>query len=283
MFPRSRDSRLGCLFATLGLLLLASCQPALVHETRSPYSQIRVIDYGSKRALVFAGEGGEPGAAVETLIDLREPHRLQHSYARTMMVAHLYRPQARSCLLVGLGGGALVQFLNRHFPELLLDVVEIDPVVVAVSREYFGTEPGPRTRILTEDAFDFLRRTESRYDLLLMDAHLNPGKATDDSGYPLHLRTLEFLRGLRERLNPGGVVLFNMIEGRDTASYLDDIRRAFAAVAIYRPTGSGNLVVVAAPTGFGVDEQGLRERARALDRRGGFGFSFERVLDERVR
>jgi spermidine synthase len=261
-------------------LLLASCHAAvIVHEVRSEYSQIQVVDYGSRRALLFTGESGHQ--AVETLIDLKEPHRLQHPYARTMMAGLLYRPDASSCLLVGLGGGAIVRFLNHHFPELRLDVVEIDPVVVRVSREYFGTVPGPHTRILVEDAFEYLARSDERYDLILMDVHLNPGEQTDRSGVPVHLKTAAFLRGLRERLQPRGVALFNMIQGSDTAAYIEGIQGAFPAAVTFRPSGSGNIIVVGASTGPVPGDTELRERARVLDRRAQYGFSFERLLDER--
>ena len=48
-----------------------------------------------------------------------------------------------------------------------------------------------------------------------------------------------------------------------------------------RPAGSGNLVVVGALTR--PDEAELRARAKALDQRGVFKFSFERLLEERQR
>lgn len=269
----------GLLVVALGFLL-AACQSAvIVHEVQSDFSRIQVVDHGSRRALVFAGEFGHE--AVETLIDLKEPHRLQHPYARTMMAGLLYRPEASTCLLVGLGGGALVRFLNHHFPELWLDVVEIDPAVVRISREYFGTVPGPRTRILIEDGFDYLQRTRDRYDLILMDVHLHPSEQTDRSGQPLHLKTAAFLRGLHERLRPGGVVLFNMIQGSDTVAYIEIIRAAFPVTDVFRPVGSGNVIVVGAPSRFLLSDAELRDRARTLDRRERYGFSFERLLDER--
>ena len=256
---------------------LVSCRAVPVYEVRSPYSHIQVVDHGSRRAMVFLGE--TPSNAIETVIDLREPHRLQHPYARTMAAGLIFRPDASACLLVGLGGGALVRFLNHYFPEIALDVVEIDPAVVSVSREFFGTAPGPRTRIFVEDGFQYLHRVPERYDLILMNAHLHPGAGTDRVGMPLHLQEVNFLRGLHERLRPGGIVMFNMITSADSTDYIGNIRAAFPAVEIFHPLGSGNTIVMGAAARPADDE--LRERARALDRRGSHGFSFERLLDER--
>jgi len=227
------------------------------------------------------GEG--ESNVVETLIDLRQPHVLQHPYSQAVMASVLYRPHASSCLLIGLGGGALVRFINHHFSEVRLDVVEIDSAVVAVAREFFGTAAGPRTRIFVADGRDYLARTPERYDLILIDAHLHPGARTDSTGHPLSLKSEDFYRSIHKRLSQDGVVMFNVIAGRDASDYIDGVRRAFAASDIYRPRGTGNVIVFAAPQAPLAGEVELRARARALDRRGGYGFSFERLLEDRDR
>ncbi len=260
-------------------LVLASCRGVLLHEVRSSYSHIQVFESGTERVLYFAGEGN--GKVVETLIDMRQPHLLQHAYSRAAMLAFLYRPQAASCLLIGLGGGALVHFINHHFPEVRLDVVEIDPAVVEVAREFFGTTTGPRTRIFVADGRDYLERAAERYDLILIDAHLHPGERTDSSGHPLSLKSEAFFRSIRERLQPAGVAMFNVLAGRDADGYIRGIREAFPATDLYRPHGTGNLIVFAAPRDPLADEAQLRERAREFDRWGGYGFSFERLLEAR--
>lgn len=237
-----------------------------------------MIDSGSQRALYFVGETD----VVETLIDLRMPHLLQHAYSRAVMAGLLYRPETSSTLLVGLGGGAIVRFLNHHFPKLSLDVVEIDAAVVRVAREYFGTAETPQTRIHVADGRDFLERSRARYDLILIDAHLQPDPRTDSTGHPLSLKSETFYRSVRERLNPGGVVMFNMIRGRDSEAYVAGIRRAFGAVDVYRPANTGNVIVFASPGPLAAAAV-LRERARDFDRRGGYGFSFEQLLEARER
>jgi spermidine synthase len=263
------------------LLALAACRGVLVHEVQSEYSHIQVYDSSGRRALYFGGDDGLH--VVETLMDLREPHLLQHAYSQAAMAAFLYRPQAASCLLIGLGGGSMVRFINHHFPEMRLDVVEIDPAIVAVARDYFGTTEGPRTRIFVADGREYLQRATARYDVILIDAHLHPGERTDATGHPLSLQTDAFYRSVRERLGPGGVVMFNILSGPDARRFVGGIRAAFSATEVYRPYGTGNLLVFASAQGPLAGDPELQQRAREYDRSGKYGFSFARLLDERER
>lgn len=262
-------------------LVVAACQSVLVHEVQSPYSHIRVYDSGGRRAIYFGGDEGT--RVVETLMDLRQPYVLQHAYSHAAMAGFLYRPQPTACLLVGLGGGAMVRFINHHFADVRVDVVEIDAAMVAVARDFFGTTEGPRTRILVADGRDYLERGSERYDLVLIDAHLHPSEQTDATGHPLSLKSEAFYRSIHRRLNPGGVVMFNILGGPDSRRYVDSIRRAFVATDLYRPRGTGNLILFASAQGPLAGDAELRQRARDLDRRGAYGFSFERLLDDRER
>ena len=268
--------------AALGLALVAcQSQSGLVHEVKSPYSHIRVYDSDGRRAIYFGGDEGT--RVLETLMDLRQPHMLQHAYSQSVMAGFLYRPEATACLLVGLGGGAMVRFINHHFPGVRLDVVEIDAAMVTVARDFFGTTEGPRTRILVADGRDYLERATERYDLVLIDAHLHPSEKTDAAGHPLSLKSDEFYRSIHRRLTPGGIVMFNILPGPDAQRYIDSIRRAFVATDLYRPRGTGNLILFASAQGPLASEAELRQRAREFDRRPGYGFSFERLLDDRER
>jgi len=261
--------------------LTAACVAVVVHEERSAYSHIRVVDRGPLRALYFLGDADLD--VVETVIDRSAPHRLQHAYARAVMAALLYRPEAASGLLVGLGGGAMVRFLNHSFPQVRLDVVEIDPAVVGVAARFFGAGESANTRIHVADGREFLERDRGRYDIILIDAHLHPGTLTDSVGHPASLKSERFFRAVADRLSPGGVVMFNVLSGRESAAYLDAIGKALGPVHRYLPPDTGNIVVFASPHGPLPGEEALRLRAQALDRRGGFGFSFEELLAARSR
>ena len=237
-----------------------------------------MIDHGTKRALYFVGD--QDTDIVQTLIDRNEPERLQHAYTQELAAGLAYPAAPSSVLLVGLGGGALVRFFNAYFPELQLDVVEIDPAVVAVARDYFGARPGPRTRIIAVDGREYLERAAERYDLILLDVNLYPREETDNVGHPLAMRTAAFQRSVRERLRPGGAVLFNLIARGEQEATIASICRAFAGADLLWTSTRGNVIVAAMPAGI-PDDAALRARARALDARR-LGFSIEEFVTARA-
>jgi spermidine synthase len=92
----------------------------------------------------------------------------------------------------------------RDFPGLDLEVVEIDNEVVRVARRYFALPQHPRLRVHVEDGRRFLLGNQRRWDLIAIDAFYA-------DSIPFHLSTQEFLELVRDRLNPGGVVVTNAI------------------------------------------------------------------------
>jgi spermidine synthase len=101
----------------------------------------------------------------------------------------------------------------RDFPKLQIDVAELDPVVEDVARRYFDMPDSPRLRVEVEDGRRYLaRRGGERWDAIGLDAFFS-------DSIPFHLTTREFLELVRDRLEPGGVVVTNIIgalEGPDS-------------------------------------------------------------------
>ena len=57
--------------------------------------------------------------------------------------------------------------------------------------------------VFHEDARPYLRRTDRRYDVIMVDAYRQPY-------IPFYLATREFFQLARDRLEPGGVVIVNV-------------------------------------------------------------------------
>ncbi|MCC7127059.1 MAG: fused MFS/spermidine synthase, partial [Acidobacteria bacterium] len=250
----------------------------LEHEEVSAFSRIRVRRDGDIRALTFVRDNGQE--AVQSRVDLTSPQTLLSPYARGMFGSYLYQPQPRRVLIVGLGGGAMVRFLTHHEPQVQIDVVEIDPVVVRIADEYFGVRDGGNVRVHTADAVALIESTAERYDLILMDAFLRPSSDTDTTGVPTRLKTQAFLARLKQTLTPGGVVAFNVNEHATMVDDIAAVEAVFGSAAVYSCPPSDNKVIIATEGAVPSDDD-LHARVDALDARFEGALSFADVLSNR--
>jgi spermidine synthase len=229
------------------------------------FSRMHIQQADDLRSLYFIRDNGD--YALQTRMLLSHPNRLQSPYTRAMFSSYLFRPQQDQVLIVGLGGGAMVRFLRHHDPALRIDAVEIDPVVVGVAADYFGTRPDDHTRIITQDAFVYLRQTTDLYDVIYMDAFLKPSADTDATGNPLRLRTLKFLRDLKGKLKPLGLVVFNLNRHDGLADDVATISEAFAQTYVFHPERTGNYIVVAATDTQRLTADDLTRVGKSVDAR----------------
>lgn len=276
LLERTRPVRATALVAALAL---AACGDALVHEERSAWSHIRVRRDGDVRILRFVRDTCEE--VTESMVDLSEPHRLVLPYTRPMFANYLFYPDPERVLIVGLGGGAMVHFLEHHDPELQVEAVEIDPAVVRVADEHFDVRSRGNTTIVTADGFDHIRDTPHRYDAIYLDAFLKPSEETDATGVPQTLKTEAFYATLQDRLTDDGVVVFNLNLHSETEADVETIAASFPHVVELPVARTNNLVVVGCTKGAWAAPEVLAERARQLDERFDVGFSFAAIWEGR--
>lgn len=189
------------LFLIAGIALRADAQK-LVHSERSLYREVLVYDTGSVRCMCFTRNCR---VGRQTCMDTKHPDRFALNYTRMMLGALYLKPEPRSILIVGLGGGTLPRALTKVLPDAAIDTVEIDPAVVRVAKRYFDFTPGGHVSVAEQDGRVFVKRAirEGRkYDLIMLDAF-------DHEYIPEHLLTQEFLREVKTLLAPGGVLAAN--------------------------------------------------------------------------
>jgi len=124
-------------------------------------------------------------------------------YTDYFNLAFVFNQDIERVLFVG--GGAFSgpkQFL-AYYPNVRVDVVEIDTDVIQAARDYFGVVDDPRLRVFVEDGRTFVEKA-GRYDLIVLDAY-------SKTYVPFHLMTREYMESLSRHLNPGGVIVSNLI------------------------------------------------------------------------
>src|SRR6185436_8389123 len=115
-------------------------------------------------------------------------------------------PAPRRVLIVGGGDGCVLEEVLKH-PEVERAVlVDIDALVVELSRTWLGAVnrgafAAPRADVRIADGIAFVRETEERFDVVLVDGPDPMGAG--DAGSPLY--TPEFFARCARVLAPGGL------------------------------------------------------------------------------
>jgi spermidine synthase len=193
------------------------------------------------------------------------------------MLAHvplLAHGAARRILVVGGGDGGTLEEVLKHRTVEAATLVEIDASVIAASREHLPSVGGdafddPRARIVVADGHAFVRETDERFDVVIVDS-------TDPHGPGWRLFTTEFYRHCRARLTEGGILVAQsgvpFLQPGELQAVAQRLREVFADVSAYAaaiPTYYGGSMAFA----FASDDPAKRcpdlaELERRFDRAG---------------
>jgi len=235
------------------LLFSVSVNAEVIHEERSLYRDITVVQNGPRRCLIFNIHIGDRN---QTCVDVNEPEKLVFSYTRMSFAGLLVNPEPERILVAGLGGGSIPLTLTDLFPEAQIDVVEIDQAVFNVAKEYFFFAESDRMKVTVSDARVFVKRAGiqgKQYDYIVLDAF------TGDY-IPEHLLTREFLQEVQEILAPDGVLVANTFS---TSRFYDHesvtYQNVFGELFNFKLPYSGNRIII-------TSQQSLPERGELITR-----------------
>ncbi len=193
-------------------------------------------DTAYSRVIVFKGEENRTGRFMRVMVTgpharqsamyLDDPAALAMPYTRYFRLVEHFVPEMRRLLVLGGGGFSFPKYALANYPNVSVDVVELDPGIVALARDYFELKDHPRQKIIAEDARTFLNRNRRAYDAILCD--------TFNSHYaiPFHLTTVEAAQRMKAALSPNGVVLVNLLSSPhgECSRFLQALAATYKAV-----------------------------------------------------
>lgn len=233
----------------LGVLYLVGMrmEPGIIADTDSSYARYQVmetqhLDGSRTRYLVMDNIGAQSGVVVGN------EKKLIFEYTKGFKAIADTRPKSDSVLVVGGGAYTFPSVMASERPKSSVDVIEIDPALDEIARDYFGYKPQPNLRLIHEDGRVFLNRNRTQYDQLYMDAYssLTP---------PYQLTTVEAVERMKAALATDGVLVVNLIASpTDNDPYYQATIATYAAVfdeiavlkvqPAHRPTDPQNLLLV---------------------------------------
>jgi spermidine synthase len=260
------------------LAALASARAGEIYQATSAYHHIRVVEDGGYRLLCFDD-------ATESRISLQDPWRGHFEYTEYFHMPWLWNTNIGRVLMIGLGGGSAQRAFQHYYPNVSVDTVELDPLVLRIARNFFGFEESERQRVFIEDGRLFLRRSSARYDLIILDAYV---QGRYGSSIPQHLATKEFFELARDHLTTNGIFADNVIGTLDdwhagiVGAIYRTLKTVFPQVYLFQAKSSMNVVMQATRATILPDINGLRRRADLLTQTGrvtlpGFRERLERI------
>jgi spermidine synthase len=267
LFRMSRKLVMGeaVLAALLAVFLLVTVAPWLERQAQarqwsgfhvlasrdSIYGNLTVTETGNIRSLYENG-----------LILANAPD--EAAAEESVHYALLEHPEPRRVLLIGGSAGGSVAQAMKHPTIERIDLVELDPALIGVTREFLPAEyavlsSDPKVHLYYADGRAYLNLTNERYDVIIINVP-DPQTAQLNRFY-----TAEFFRSARDHLAPGGLLALQLRSseeaiGPDLAEFLRCINRTLREVFPYVVSIPGETIHLFGATRPGV----LTDDPRAL-------------------
>jgi spermidine synthase len=244
----------------------------IAHKT-GQFGQTVVVKQGNELLMVFC-PGGVPVttealSGVMARIDMTDPLTLKGVYTQAMMSCLAFSPDPGQAYVMGAGGGRISTALLQLAAGVTVFGSELDPVVLEVSREYFGFAKDPRLHIAcAEGRADLASQPDRKFDHIYLDCFGSNGRV------PHALSTVEFFTMSAAKLSETGVACMNFVDTDPRfASQVDGFLQVFSDV--WRFEFQGTHVLFGHKAGR-VRHPDVLEKARKLQARLPLGFDLER-------
>src|SRR5947208_6259763 len=230
------------------------------------YHRIRIEEDDEARYMYF-------DRTLQSAMNLKDPTALRLIYSRYTSLGFTFRPDAKKMLIIGLGGGSIPKKIQKEFPNIEIDAVEIDPEVIRIAKDHFNVKEGKNLRLHAQDGRLFLTRTQNQYDIILLDAYF-----TD--AIPFHLTTKQFFELAQKRLTPNGIIVANLISavtgpsGKIVRAFVRTQRQVFPQTYVFAARRADNVsldtiqnvIVIATRDKQRIDIKDIVKRAGGLDK-----------------
>ena len=166
--------------------------------------------------------------ALDGIIQVTEKDEAAYSEMLVHPAMHLIK-SPRKILVIGGGDGAVAEELLKYKKIISIDLVDIDPEVVNLSKKYLKkinklSLLNPKVNIHTMDAFIFIQSIKKKYDLIIADR-------PDPVGSGKALFNLTFYKNIDKILASEGLAVFQSgvtyLQKGETRTALKDVSKCF--------------------------------------------------------
>ena len=109
----------------------------------------------------------------------------------------------KNVLLLGMVAGSVISLLKQKYKiNCAITAIEKDEVVIELEKKYFEIEKYKPLSIVNDDAFEFVKTTYKKYDLIISDIFI-------DGNVPAIFATPEYVNNLKRISNEKSCIIYN--------------------------------------------------------------------------
>ncbi len=197
-----------------------------VFKVKTAHTTITIRQKGNLLKL-YSGD-----SALQSAINLDAPHNLVLKNLRYIVGILLFIPPPDEILLLGTGGGSLIHFLRRHYPNCMITAVDIDGELLEIMHQHMLLpEPHDHLRYIIDDAFNYINHSAQHFDLVICDIFIR----NQSPGWLLKTGTMQTLHSL---INPQGGLASNLLINTDHeyTRYYHDLQNVFEQHTLCLPS-----------------------------------------------
>jgi spermidine synthase len=147
-----------------------------------------------------------------------------------------------SILLLGLGGGSVIETLRQDFNyQKQITAVDIDPIIIEIAKTEYQLENNSITSIICEDAFQFIEKNTTLFDLIIIDVFI-------DTKVPEPFLELSFWKHVAHSKSTNGIILFNASledkKSNQLKSVIEFLKTKVYKVDVYDRVNGTNTVII---------------------------------------
>ncbi len=198
-------------FVEFWLKTISYIYPITLHTTQSNHHETLEIGFqNGKKVLNTATTNYSYGSLQEVL--------------KTGLLHLNLDSKIQNILVLGMGAGSVVQTIRENFQlQMPITLVDIDAKIIELTEQHFNLKKYKNIEIICADAFDFIKQTNQKFDVIIVDIFI-------ENQLPTIFLGEEFIKNLAGKTHQK--ILFNtLIETLSDEEFIK-VRNTFQAKTI---------------------------------------------------
>ena len=145
--------------------------------------------------------------------------------------------EVKDILILGLGGGSVLEIIEKYWPNSQKTGVEIDQLMVDIGKKYLNLDHVRNLNTVVENAFEWVKshKGKRKFDLILVDLCIG-------GNVPKEFITKDFLIDLKALLKDKGIAAFNHLyfgdKKEEAANFETKLGSVFSSKIAVKPNSN---------------------------------------------